>query len=129
MRIYLVHISTKVDERKQMPIILRDGFSCPAFLFTAVWAVWHKLWKQAVMIILIWVAGGSFLHYLGAADFLYFLAFLGFALMVGFIANGFLSKALCRRGFQLVGLVAAKNSEFAFRRWATITALEKGNLN
>ena len=129
MRIYLVHISTKVDERKQMPIILRDGFSCPAFLFTAVWAVWHKLWKQALMIILIWVAGGSFLYYLGAADFLYFLAFLGFALMVGFIANDFLSKALCRRGFQLVGLVAAKNSEFAFRRWATITALEKGNLN
>lgn len=127
MRVYLVHVSTRVDELKQAPMILRDGFSCPAFLFTAVWALWHRLWKQAVMIVVFWFAGGGFLHYLGVANFLYFFAFLGFSLILGYFANDFLSKTLSRRGFELVGLVAAKNSELAFQRWATVTALEKGN--
>ena len=129
MKIYLVHISSKRNELKQLPIILRDGFSFPAFLFTAVWAVWHKLWTLAVIIISIWIAGGGFLYYFGADDFVYLFVFSGFALMLGYLANEFLSKALCRNGFQLVGLVAAENLEFAFRRWATITALKKGGLN
>ena len=125
MKIYIVHMSTKRNELKQIPIILRDGFSFPAFVFTAVWAVWHKLWTLAVVIILIWIGGGSFLHYFGADEFVYFFVFSGFALMLGYLANDFLSKALCRQGFQPVGLVAAKNLELAFRRWATITALKK----
>ena len=129
MKIYLVHISSKRNELKQLPIILRDGFSFPAFLFTAVWAVWHKLWTLAVIIVSIWIAGGGFLYYFGADDGVYLFVFSGFALMLGCIANDLLSKALCRHGVQLVGLVAAKNSESAFRRWATIAALKKGSLN
>jgi hypothetical protein len=119
-RLYTVHLRAWSAEADRDAVFVREGFAWSAFLFSVVWALWHRLWVPAVLI-----AGA--LAALALADDLLELnpliahaASLGLSLLVGFEANDWRREALRRRGYAEAGLVAAANlAEAEHRFFAT----------
>ena len=112
MRIYLVHVNPNTD-----PVFLKDGFSFMAFIFSGVWALWHRMWFVSAVIFGGWGLVEFLLTLIGADTELRLVMTMGLSLFVGFGANDWLSSSLLRRGYSLDGLVVAPRLEAALRRW------------
>ena len=52
MRLYTVHIRRNSEAPDHEAILVRDGFSWGAFLFTLPWALWRRMWLGAFLILL-----------------------------------------------------------------------------
>tara|TARA_A100001037_G_C15033347_1_gene582042 strand:- start:591 stop:956 length:366 start_codon:yes stop_codon:yes gene_type:complete len=112
MRTYLVHVIPNTD-----PILLKDGFSFMAFVFSGFWALWHRMWFVSAMIFGGWGLLEFLLTFTGAVNELRLVMTMGFSLIVGFGAHDWLSSSLLRRGYSLGGLVVAPRLDAALRRW------------
>lgn len=117
MKLYTVHLrawSAAPDREAQF---VREGFSVAAFLFSGLWALYHRMWFAAVLMVA--AAAGLAL----ADEFLdlhpVFAEAVGIALSlwIGFEANDWRRAALRRRGFVEAGLVAAPALEQAEHRF------------
>lgn len=78
---------------------VKDGFSWPAFFFSAIWLVAKRLWLALalyVLAILALSAAASATEFSGAP---LLLAILGLNLFLGFEANDINRRALLRRGY------------------------------
>ena len=117
MRVYIVHVAPDVGLNDPAPILLKDGFSFLAFLFTALWALWHRMWFVGALIFGGWILLEAALALSGAPDELRLIVSLAFSIIVGFGGNDWLSAALVKRGYVLAGVVVAPRSESALRRW------------
>lgn len=117
MRIYMVHVVSEAGNADPDPVLLKDGFSFCAFLFTVFWALWHRMWLVAALIF----GGLALLEAVfvlsGAAEELALIVRLAFYVMIGFGANDWLSASLLKRGYVLAGVVAAPQPDAALRRW------------
>lgn len=107
MRAYTVHIK---DDRNDTAVLIKDGFSWAAFLFTAFWALWHRMWVAgAVLFILFSVTGVALAHF-GFSTALSFVVHGVMSLIVGLGANELRRLSLKRRGFRESGQVLAANA-------------------
>lgn len=64
MRVYTVHVRTPAERLDRDIHLVKEGFSWPAFFFSAVWALWVRLWLVAVVLIaldILWTFGGAWL--------------------------------------------------------------------
>ena len=123
MRVYTVQIDPLSAEDDRGAVLIREGFSWPAALFTVFWALYHRLWGGALL--LAGLVGG-----LSAALALVGLDPLGEAaveaayfLLVGFSANDWRRRALARRGYLLAGVVVERNLDAAERGYFTRLAM------
>ena len=117
MRIYLVHVAPDAGELDPEPVLLKDGFSFFAFLFTGFWALWHRMWLVGALIFGGWVLVEGALALIGASDELSLVVSLAYSVIVGFGAHDWLSASLVKRGYKVAGVVAAPRFEAALRRW------------
>src|SRR5262245_20792203 len=110
VRFYTVHTRrgpwSDSDLGGQQTVFVKEGFSWGAFLFSALWALWHRMWLAALII----VAGSMGLALLGdlldippALDGTLALAW---ALLIGFEAQDWRRRALARRDFAEVAVVS-----------------------
>jgi hypothetical protein len=55
MRIYTVHMKRTGQGKKNDPdqglVLIKEGFSWPAFFLSGLWALWHRMWFWAAIII------------------------------------------------------------------------------
>ena len=113
----MVHVARGVGNSDPDPVLLKEGFSFFAFLFTGLWALWHRMWLVAALLF----CGGGLLEVIlafsGSADELGLIVRLAFCVIVGFGANDWLSASLEKQGYNLAGVVAAPRSDAALRRW------------
>ena len=119
MRVYTVYRPpgpTAGDE----PILIREGFSWPAFLFTGLWALWHRLWLVALALFAAQAALGLALVFAGLGDATRIAAGLGIAFLIGCGAQDWRRAGLARRGAAFEGLVAANDADAALRRWGDL---------
>jgi hypothetical protein len=96
--------------------LLRDRFAWLAFLFPLFWALFHRLWLEALAILAI----GAVIGALGSWDMLAnFAPGIGLAAMFlfGLEANSVRAAALRRRGFADWGVVEAENAADAELRY------------
>ena len=126
MRFYTIHaprrpwaaVETSLAEARAV----KDGFSWPAFVFSFVWALWHRLWLVAVLIFVAEFAVGMLVGFIGFGGFVNTIVSLGMALVVGWLANDLLRDHLERRGLTDLGVVIAASGEDAIERYFTETS-------
>ena len=98
-------------------VVLKDGFSWPAFLLGGLWALWHRMWWVALGLI-IGAAGLSGFGVMVFADtFSPQVLTFAFALLAGILAHDLRLWSLERRGFVEGGIVSARNREEALLRF------------
>jgi len=116
MRIYTVHDRLDALSGDRDALVVLEGFNWPAFLFTGIWALWHRLWRAFVIMMAVGLALEGALYLSGADTVTSTAAGLAYGLLIGFGANDWRRAALDRQGWRQAGLVAASDRDTALRR-------------
>ncbi len=115
MRIYTVHIP-EVDPVVRA-VAVKEGFSWPAFVFSILWALWHRLWLAAALFLVANLALGLLIFYIGANQLVQVVVSIGLAVIIGSTANDFRRRKLGKKGFEAGAAVIAPTGEAAVRRY------------
>ncbi len=117
MKLYTVHLRRHgLDPVKDM-ILVGEGFCWPAFFLGGLWALWHRLWLPALVVIGLEIGLGVGMVLVGADDLSVAVAGLGLRLLVGYAGNDVRRWALHRWYFVPMGVVAAPDLELAEHRF------------
>ena len=117
MLIYTVHQRPSPAGGHQDPVLIKEGICWPAFLFTAGWALWHRLWRAFAAMVIAAIALEAALVFSGADEITAAAAGLGYAALVALSANDWRRTALDRRGYRTLGVTAAADRDTALRRY------------
>ena len=117
MRLYTIHHDPASTDLESEFVVVKEGFCWPAVVFTALWALWHRMWLVFVALLVTGVALELALELSGADDVASLAIGLGYALLVGYGANDLRRWTLARRGNSLLGVVAADDGEAALHRY------------
>jgi len=130
MRFYTIHaprrqrgtVGASLDAAIAGARAVKDGFSWPAFFFSVLWALWHRLWLVALAMFVIELAVGMVADLFGLNLLAEMVLSLGVALIIGWVANDLLRDAFERRGLADLGVVMAPSAEDAIERYFVETA-------
>jgi hypothetical protein len=117
VKIFTVHHHPQSVDAESDFAVIKEGFCWTALVFTAVWALWHRMW---IVFLALVVAGFGFevlLALAGADDTVSLAIGLGISLFVGYGANDWRRWTLARRGMTLMGVVAADDADGALHRY------------
>jgi len=117
MKLYAVHLRRHGLDPDRDVVVVKEGFCWPAFLFSFLWALWHRLWLAAALILL---AEGalSLAVYLTRPDpASQAVLSLALAVIIGFVAADVRQYTLSRRGFAFSGVVAGDDPDQAYHRY------------
>ncbi len=117
MRVYTVHLRRHGLIPDQDLVLVREGFSFWAFLFTFVWALWHCMWWTALGLFIVMMAAGLGAETLLGSGLGSFAVTLALALAIGYLAGDLRCRDLQARGFAEVGVVAAPDADAALFRF------------
>ncbi len=117
MRHYTVHLRRHGLDPDRDLVLVKEGFSWPAFIFSMLWALWHRLWLIAGLLLLVQVAV-SLVFAVWTPDPVSAAAVsIGAALIFAYAANDLRRWALARQGFVDTAVVAADDRDGAERRF------------
>ena len=113
MRVWTVHTAPAAAPIRpaRAPVLVREGFSWGAFLFSLPWLLLHRLWLTA----LLWVAGALALMLLLPAP-TGVVAVLAGQFLLGCHAPDLRRWGLRRRGYDGLHLVAERDEDRAVAR-------------
>ena len=116
MSVYTVQAPTDSlgEPDLERAVLLREGFSWPAFFFGLLWLLWQRLWGTA----LLWLVAFSLLAWLALWHFGFgriFLIGLALRILLGLEANALVRRKLARRRYRLIEVVTAAAPETAER--------------
>jgi hypothetical protein len=118
MRIYTVHLTA--GEAPTDALLIKEGFSWPAFIFSALWALWHRMWWVALILVGLMVGLGLLMELAGLDEAVQGAASFGLAVIIGGMANDFRRSHLARRGFSERAVIAAGDREAALYRYLEV---------
>jgi hypothetical protein len=107
MKLHNIYIKKdSFDQIKDIKTV-KEGFSFYAFFFAIFWFLYHKMWKYAAIIFIIYLS----FSFLGKSfgQNIQFAFELSFALLVGFNANYIRQKHLSEIGYEFLGSAFGKN--------------------
>ncbi len=117
MRLYTVHVRRHGVDADSDLVLIKEGFCWPAFFLGPLWALWHRLWLAALVLLIadLGLSGTALLLRLdglsqGAVS-------VGFVAIVGFVANDLRRRRLERRRFTLAAVVSGAGREAAELRF------------
>jgi hypothetical protein len=98
-KIYTVHIDPDVALPYEKPVFVREGFSVFAFLFMALWALYHRLWLAAAALIgfevlMMWLDEAQMFSPVSVS-----ILHLAGQVLMGFHANDLWRAKLRRKGY------------------------------
>jgi len=108
-------------------IVIDDRFSWFAFFLGGLWFFWHRSWFVGVLVVLADLA----LAYAAFATGQWVLGYacdLALALLVGLEAQNWRLEAAMNKGFRVVDIVEADNTETAFEKFALRLSLSENAL-
>jgi hypothetical protein len=117
MRFYSVHLRRHGLDPYRDFLLIREGFSWAAFLAGGFWALWHRLWLVAVVLLLVWAGIEFVMAYLGVTLAAQATVGLAFAVGAGMLGNDFRRRRAVMDGFIEVGVVAARDRDAAETRF------------
>jgi len=117
MRHYTVHLRRHGLDPDRDLVLVKEGFSWPAFFFSVLWALWHRLWLVAGIFFLIQLAMSLVLAVWTLDPVSASAVSVGAALIFGYAANDLRRWVLGRRGFVETAVVAADGRDGAERRF------------
>jgi hypothetical protein len=108
-------------ERADRLAFVKEGFSWTALIFQALWLIYHRMWLELVLFILLLVGLQFLLSFDARGQTLFSWASLAIALLLAVEANDLRAAALKRKGYGLAGVAAGRGREEAeldfFRAW------------
>ena len=117
MLIYTVHERPSPAGTHRDPVLIKEGICWPAFLFTAVWALWHRMWRAFAGLAIAGIALEAAVVFSGADEITTAAVGLGYSALVAFGANDWRRAHLGRRGYRTLGVTAAADRDTALRRY------------
>ncbi len=119
MRVYTIHVRHHGLDPDRDIVLVKEGFSWPAFFLTLVWALWKGLWGMALAIVGAYLVASGLAYALEPDPVSEAVLGLAFAGVIGFVANDARRRKLARGGYAFEGVIAAKDlegAEFAYMR-------------
>ena len=113
MRIFTVHLRRHGLDPDHDLIVVKEGFSWPAFFLTGFWALYQRLWLAAALMFAVATAINLVAFVLGADRLSQVVLQLAFAGAIGFIANDLKRGKLARMGFAWAGIASGIDPEDA----------------
>ena len=107
-KVYTAHVRGRGGVDADI-VFVKDGFSWPAFFFTAVWALWHRLWLFALIVLAGGFAIGMISDILDLDPLTDTAVALAWAVLVGYEANDARRRALARRDYDVEDIVLGQN--------------------
>ena len=117
MRHYTVHLRRHGLDPDRDLVLVKEGFSWPAFFFSVLWALWHRLWLVAGIFFLVQLAMSLILAVWVPDPVAAITISVGTALILAYAANDLWRWALERLGFVETAVVAADDRDGAERRF------------
>ena len=101
--------ATDVIERADRIAFVKEGFSWPAFLVPLLWLIYHRMWIEFVMLLLVYV--GLQLAFGSDGQGQTLAAFASFAINVlfAFEASDLRTASLERRGYRFAGVASGRD--------------------
>lgn len=116
-KIYTVHINPALTHASEKAEFVREGFDIFAFIFGPLWALYHRLWLEALIIF-------SVIGTLAIAEQNGWLAVpvvmvvnIAFRFFIGVQAGDLKRNALSRRGYIMSDVVVGDNELRAQQRY------------
>ncbi len=113
MRIYSVHIKRTGSDIGRDPdrglVLVKEGFSWPAFLLSGLWALWHRMWLWASVMIAANVALNLMFYVLGGDSVTQGALSFGVAVIIGMVGNDLRRRSLSFKDYREFGVVAAED--------------------
>jgi hypothetical protein len=117
MRHYTVHLRRHGLDPDRDLVLVKEGFSWPAFFFSMLWALWLRLWLVAVLFLLVQVILSLVLALWSPDPVSAAAVSAGATLILAFAANDLRRWTLRRLGFVETAVVAADDRDGAERRF------------
>jgi predicted membrane chloride channel (bestrophin family) len=96
---------------------VKEGFSWPAFVFTAAWLLYKRMWIVLLVAVAAQILLGVAAERIAAPWWFAPLGGLALSLLLGFEGNALYRWSLSRRGFDEVGIAAGAHIEDAEARY------------
>ena len=107
MKLFNIFIKKNVENKIEDVLLVKEGFSWCAFFFSNLWFLYHRMWKEflvlCVMSIFLTIFAGSWI------DFDKIIMELAFALVIGLNANYWRVNHLLRKNHQFCGIIFGNN--------------------
>ena len=116
MRVYTVHVPP-FSHRESDPVLIKEGYSWPAFLFGPLWMLIHGLWLAFVALVVVTILLGVAADAFGLGQVPQVIVSLAIAVLVGAHGNDMRRYGLARRGYRDGGVVAARNIDEGLARF------------
>jgi len=113
MRVFTVHIRRHGLDLDRDIAVVKEGFSWPAFLVGPLWALWHRHWLAALVLMAMSLAIAGLTELLAANAAAKTALSLGWSVFIGMFANDLRRALLERLGFTEVGIAAGRRAEDA----------------
>jgi hypothetical protein len=113
LKIYTVHLRAWSAAPDRDAVLVREGFCWPAFVFTVFWALAHRMWFAAVLLLAATLGLAALADLFDPGAGIVEAVGLALSLWVGFEANDWRRAALRRRGYVESGVVVAPDPERA----------------
>lgn len=107
MKPYNALIKKNKEGKIEDVILLKEGFSFFAFLFSGLWFLYHRMWKELLALILINIAFAILGKFYPNSNKI-FLEF-SFLLIIALNATYWLCEHLKKKGYEFVGIVFGEN--------------------
>lgn len=116
-KIYTVHTNSWSAAPDGDAVLIKEGFSWPAFLFGPIWALWHGMWRTAIALLLLSAAVSGAAFFAGLTEAGDFALSMGLQVAMGLWANDWRRYVLARRDVFERGAIAARRLRDAERRY------------
>jgi hypothetical protein len=121
LRFYSVHAEpwnpATTPQGADRTVMVKEGFSWPAFLISLPWLIWHRMWIVLLLYLALVLGLAALSEFGQVPDQAMTVASLAIALVLGFEGNSLLRWTLARRGYEEIGEVAAETPQAAEMRF------------
>lgn len=97
-------------------VLVKEGFSWPAFFFGPLWALSHRMWVVSALLFAALIAIGMVSAVLDGGDAVASWLSFGIAVLLGFHRNDLRQWSLERSGYELSAIVSGSDMTDAERR-------------
>lgn len=125
MKSYSVFLKKNKSEKITDVILLREGFSWPAFCFSNLWFLYQKMWREFLALSLINLIFAILLSTLSSFDKIFLEISLVFVVAIN--GNYWLAEHLKRKGYEFSGIVFGEDMIVAKIRFLKGLTSERGD--
>ena len=117
MRFYTAYVRHGGLDPDRDVVLVKEGFSWPAFFFGVPWALLGRLWVAALALALATAGIAALAHMAGPDPATRAALILGLSAGFGWLGNDLKRRKLEREGFVFRGAVAGDNFDAALKRF------------